>query len=64
MAGEEGGRDPYRQARIAAAMALIALVLVRGLLDIFIPGFDVQDVYGALLLGAALGLLGIAHWDR
>ncbi len=62
---EKPPREPYREARITAAMLLIALVVLRGLLDIFVGGSWHDDsVYPAILLGAALGLLGIARWGR
>ncbi len=64
MAGDGDAADPYRQARIAAALLLVALVCVRGLIDVFSDTFAVSDVYGAVLLGAALALLGIARWSR
>jgi len=59
-----GGSTPFRRERALAGLALIALVIVLGLIDAVSPGFQVDPIELALLLGSGLVLLGVEAGNR
>lgn len=53
----------YRSARIGAASALTAVTVALLVLDVVVPGYDVDAVVLGLLLGAIGALLGVEALD-
>jgi hypothetical protein len=55
----DAGADVYGSARIGAAAALTLVLVVLLVLDVAVPGYDVDPGILLPLLGAILALLGL-----
>ena len=61
MSNDPARRSDYRAARIGAAIALTATLIVLLVLDVVVPGYDVDPLVVGTLVTTIATLLGIEY---